>query len=108
MRLQKIGGYGSIGSALLTAIFLAIVLLVFPRLGLVGPSDRMDPVKGIDAGSASPVPFFLLNLDFILWGMALIPIIIALRERMQAEAPNLMLLAVIGVSIAYAFCLLRG
>jgi hypothetical protein len=108
MKLQKIGGYGSLGSVLVTAIFLAIVLLVFPRLGLVGPSDRMDPIKGIDAGSASPLPFFLLNLDFILWAMSIIPISLALRERMQSGAPNLMGLAVIGVSIAYAFLFASG
>jgi hypothetical protein len=59
MKLQKIGGFGSIGSAFILAIFLVIVGLVFPRLGLVGPSDRMDPIKGIDAESASPISFFL-------------------------------------------------
>jgi hypothetical protein len=108
MKLQKIGGFGSIGSALVSAIFLVIVLLVFPRLGLVGPSDRMDPIKGIDAWSASPITFFLLNLELILWGIAFILIILALRERMQANAPNLMRITVIGVSIACALLLASG
>ena len=108
MKLQKIGGFGSIGSAFLVAIFLVIVGLVFPRLGLVGPSDRMDPIKGIAAESASPITFFLLNLDLILCAIAFVLIILALRERMQANAPNVMRLAIIGVSIAYALWLASG
>jgi len=44
MKLQKIGGYGSIVSAFLCAICLVIFLLVVPRLGLVGPRDLIDPV----------------------------------------------------------------
>ena len=108
MKLQKIGGFGSIGSAFLVAIFLVIVGLVFPRLGLVGPSDRMDPIKGIAAESASPITFFLLNLVLILCGIAFVLIILALRERMQANAPNVMRLALIGVSIAFALWLASG
>jgi len=108
MKLQKIGGFGSIGSAFLCAIYLVILLLVFPSLGLVGPSDWNDPVKGLDAGSASPITFFLLNLESILWSIAFILIVLALRERMQASAPNLMRIAVIGVSITSALSLAAG
>jgi hypothetical protein len=108
MKLQKVGGFGSIGSAFIIAIFLVIVGLVFPRLGLVGPSDRMDPIKGIAAESASPITFFLLNLVLILCGIAFVLIILALRERMQANAPNVMRLALIGVSIAFALWLASG
>jgi hypothetical protein len=108
MKLQKVGGFGSIGSAFIIAIFLVIVGLVFPRLGLVGPSDRMDPIKGIAAESASRITFFLLNLVLILCGIAFVLIILALRERMQANAPNVMRLALIGVSIAFALWLASG
>jgi len=72
MKLQKIGGIGSIASAILCAICLVFFLLVFPRLGLVGPSDWIDPVKDIAAWSASPITFFLFNLEFILWSIAFI------------------------------------
>ena len=71
MKLQKIGGFGSIASVLIGAMAMVIIALVFPCLGLVGPSDRMDPIKGINAESASPITFVLFNLDLILWGMAL-------------------------------------
>ena len=86
-------------------IFLVFILLVFPRLGLVELSDWFDPVKGLDAGSASPTTFFLFNLELILWSIAFILIVLALRERMQASAPNLMRIAVIGVSITCALWL---
>ena len=108
MKLQKIGGFGSIGSAFLCAICLVILLLVFPRLGLVEPRDWNDPVKGFDAGSASPITFFILNLEFILWSIAFILIVMALRERMQASAPTLMRIVVIGVSITCALWLAAG
>jgi hypothetical protein len=108
MKLQKVGGFGSVASALIGAMAMVIIAFVFPRLGLVGPADRMDPIKGMNAESASPITFVLFNLDLILWGMAFVLIILALRERMQPKTPNLMRLAVIGVSTTYAAMLATG
>jgi hypothetical protein len=108
MKLQKIGGFGSIASALIGVSYLMIVRFVYPRLGLFGPSDRADPIKGITAENASPITFFLLNLDLILWSMAFILIILALRERMRTNAPNVMRIALIGVSTTYALMLAAG
>jgi hypothetical protein len=108
MKLQKIGGFASIVSAVVCAICLVFLLLVFPLLGLVGPSDWIDPVKEIAAGSASPITFFLFNLEYILWSITLILIVLALRERMQASAPNLMRIVVIGASISCALWLATG
>jgi len=100
MKLQKIGGVGSIGFACLCVIYLVFFLLVFPRLGFVGPSDWIDPVKSNAAWNTSPITFILINLESILLSIALILIALALRERMQAGVPNLMRMVVIGVSIA--------
>jgi len=105
MKLQKIGGVGSIGLACLCAIYLVFFFLVFPSLGLIGPNDWIDPAKTIAAWNASPISFFLFDLEFILVSIAIILIVLALRERMQASAPNLMRIAVIGVSIACALWL---
>jgi len=105
MKLQKIGGVGSIGFACLCAIYLVFFFLVLPRLGLVGPSDWIDPAKTNAAWGASPIALFLLNLESILLSIAFILIVLALRERMQAGAPNLMRIVVIGVSIACALWL---
>jgi hypothetical protein len=108
MKLQKIGGVGSIGFACLCAIYLVFFFLVFPSLGLVGPNDWIDPVKGIAAASASAITFFLFNLESILISIAFILIVLALLERMQASAPNLMRIVVIGVSILCALWLASG
>jgi hypothetical protein len=105
VKLQKIGGVGSIGFACLCAIFLVFHLLVFPRLGLVGESDWIDAVKINAAWSTSPITFVLFNFVPILFSIALIVIALALRERMQAGVPNLMQIVVIGVSIACALLL---
>ena len=105
MKLKKIGGVGSIGFACLCAIFLVFTLLVFQRLGLVRPSDWIDPVKINAAWSTSPITFVLFNLEAILFSIASILIALALRERMQAVVPNLMQIVVIGVSIACALLL---
>jgi hypothetical protein len=109
MKLQKIGGISSIGRAILDAIFLVFVFLLFPRIGVVGPSDLIDPVKGIAAWSASPITFFLFNLlCTLLLSIALILIMLALRERMQVSAPNLMRIVVIGMSVGSALYIAVG
>lgn len=108
MKLQKIGGFASIAHAILLVIFLVIQLLVFPRLGLLGPSDWFDPAKSFDAMNASPITFFIFALVFILLSIAVILVVLALRERMQASAPNLMRIALIGMSIACALWLAIG
>jgi hypothetical protein len=105
MKLQKIGGVASLGFACLCVIYLVFHLVVFPRLGLVGPSDWIDPVKINAAWSTSPITFVLFNFVPILFSIALILIALALRERMQAGVPNLMQIVVIGVSIACALLL---
>lgn len=108
MKLQKIGAYASIVQAFLSAFLLWILIVVLPRLGLVRPSDYNDPLKDIAARSASPITFLLLNLDYVLLSIALILIVLALRERMQADAPNLMRIAAIGASIFSALVLAWG
>lgn len=105
MKLQKIGGVASIGFACLCAIFLVFFFLVCPRLGLVGSSDWIDPVKINAAWSTSPITLVLFNFVPILFSIALILIALALRERMQAGVPNLMRVVVIGVSITCALLL---
>jgi hypothetical protein len=108
MKLQKIGGFASIGHAILLVIFLVIQLLVFPHLGLVGLSDWSDPAKSFNAINASPITFFIFELVFILLSIAVILVVLALRERMQASAPNLIRIAVIGASISCALWLAIG
>jgi hypothetical protein len=108
MKLQKVGGYASIGNAVLLVIVLVIMLVVFPRLGLTGLNDSLDPAKSFKAMNASPAAFYILDVELILFGIASMLMVLALRERMQIGAPNLMRIAVIGVSITAALWLAQG
>jgi hypothetical protein len=91
MKLQKIGALGSFVSA-------------FFMLGCVFSSIDMsfDPTKGFDTISASSNSFMFVYLGLILGAMGEIAFVSALRERMQEGAPNLMGVAVIGLSITCA------
>jgi len=108
MKLQKIGGVASIANAVLTVIFLLIFLVVFPRLGLMGPEDSMDPAKGIPAWGASPFTFFSFEIIYILYGIIFLLIMLALRERMQADAPILTRVALIVTSVTCTLWLAAG
>jgi hypothetical protein len=87
MKLQKVGGVAPGANAVLSASFLAN-LVVNPRPG-IGPNDHMDAAKVIPAWAASPLTHLSAETEFILFGIAFLPIIRALRERMQADASNM-------------------
>jgi hypothetical protein len=108
MKLQKIGGVASMANAVLTVIFLLIFLVVFPRLGLMGPQDSMDPAKGIPAWAASPFTFFSFEIIYVLYGIIFLLIMLALRERMQADAPIITRVVIIATSITCTLWLAAG
>ena len=109
MKLQKIGGVASIGNACVAAMFLFIAAVVFPRLGLMAPQDWMDAAKAAQAATASPLTFFLLDIvGSILFAIAFLLIMLALRERMQADAPILTQMALVVTPIACALWLAAG
>jgi len=99
MSLQRIGGVASVANGFLWALSLVFFIVVLPRLGLVGPSDLIDPAKGIAAWAASPSVFSAHNIINLLEGIASLLMMLALRERMKMDAPILMTPALIGVSI---------
>ena len=105
MNLQRVGGIASVVNAFLWAFFLFILLVLFPRVGLVDPSVWRDAAKGIAAYSASPVTFSLLNLDFIPMSIATLLAILGIRQRLQADAQALMSITVIAGSIFSALWL---
>lgn len=106
MKLQKIGGIASLGLSFFVVIIFATYIFMLPRLGLITPEDWHDPVKAFNAWSASPATFYITFLAFLLTALAFIPVMMAIRERMQTDAPNLIRIAVIGVSIGCALWLL--
>lgn len=68
----------------------------------------MDAAKGIAAWTASPTTFFSTEIEYILLGIAFLLIMLALRERMQADAPTLTQIALIVTSIACALWIAAG
>ena len=109
MKLQKLGGFASfalVGLFIALGVLLARISLLFGLTSPVPPStDLLDPAKMMAAYLASPVTFHLFDLSFILWGIMPILIALALQERTQANAPNLMRLAFTAASISFALFL---
>jgi hypothetical protein len=84
---------------------IGIVISTAQRLGLSEPGASSDPVKLMAAYSTSPSTFHVVSLFGILIGVLLLLIALALHERMQAKAPNLVRLALIAASVSFALCL---
>lgn len=96
MKLQKHGGYASIVSACVAITIIILLSLMFQ--GPQGGLDIYDPVKMIDNYRASATSFKACYILDILGAIVTLIIAIALEERMKADAPNLMRVAVIAAS----------
>ena len=107
MKLQRLGGYGAIGSASLFAGVMVLMLQLGKRF-----SSLDDPTKFMAAVSTAPVHFYafylLLIVQFILWQI----MFLALHERMQVKAHQLTRIAVIAASagtvLAVAFAVMQA
>jgi hypothetical protein len=96
MNLQRLGGYAAIASV---CVFV-IVVFVFPilvqnRFGILN-----DPAKAIAAVSAAPAYFYVPNLLYIICWILIQIVFFALYERMQAQTPHLIRIALIAASVA--------
>jgi hypothetical protein len=100
MKLLKIGGIASIANAFLAAFWLVLFVVLFPRLGLAGPDDWMNPVKGFHAWASSPIAFLTNDLEYILMSVATFLTILAVREWLKSESPILTQIALIATAIA--------
>jgi hypothetical protein len=89
MKLQTLAGLGSLVNAFLMVAFLADMFKA-QASDFSGPHNLMAYV------------------GIILSGMAYILIVFALKERMQERVPNLMSIAVIGVSVTCALWFATG
>ena len=101
MKLQRLGGYALFASAFMYIAALALVVRIRP-LG-----DWSDPAKMMAALSATPAKFYLLLLVWIAVYFLFLITIIALHERMQANAPYLTRLMLIAMSAATAMAIVE-
>ena len=96
MKLQKLGGYAAIAS-----ICAYIVCAVYGNL--IQPSGFWtDPAKAMAAMSAAPGGFYVSYLLFMVSSILALAMIVALHERMHADAPYLSRMMLIAMSASTA------
>jgi len=94
--LQKLGGFA--------ALYLAAALL-FAMVGyllIVGTLDVVDPVDKVVQLVDNQAFLYLLNMvAYVIWGIVMIPLVLALYDRLKAGSPAMMQIAtVIGLILA--------
>ena len=104
--LQKVGGYAALVTGVQFVAILVIQIGVLAPLGVAAPTTPPDNVLAVAANSAAP--FLILNLITALFSITLLLGALAVRERLQAAAPDRMRLAVIAASIGSALFLASG
>jgi len=86
--LQKLGG--------IAALYLAAALL-FAMVGylvIIGTLDVVDPVEKVVQLVDNQAFLYILNLiAYVIWGIVMIPLVLALYERLKASAPAMMQIA---------------
>jgi hypothetical protein len=102
MKLQKLGGYASI---VLVFVYVAFGMLVPILEGFSGSSDSLDSAKIIAAYKASTIAFHAFYVLCVVAGILTLLLALTLHERMEANAPNIMRIAVIAASIGSALSL---
>jgi hypothetical protein len=92
MKLQKLGGCAAIAS-----VCIPFVIVFLIAQSVRSPLNN-DPMKWMAAYSAAPAYFVAIGLLFIIWLILGLITALALYERMQARAPILTRLMLIGAS----------
>jgi hypothetical protein len=96
VKLQKLGGYVSI--VWVCVMIAREVVLAKAFRGLTGSGGSLDPVGMKAAFEASPIAFHMYYILGIVISIFALLVALSLQERMQANAPNLVRLAVIAAS----------
>ena len=88
--LQKLGGFA--------ALYLAAALL-FAMVGyllIVGTLDVVDPVDKVVQLVDNQAFLYLLNMvAYVIWGIVMIPLVLALYDRLKAGSPAMMQIATV-------------
>jgi len=86
--LQKIGGIAALYSA--AALLFGLVGYIF----IVGTLDVMGPVEKVAQLVDNQAFLYILNLiTYVIWGIAMVPLTLALYERLKAGSPAIMQIA---------------
>jgi hypothetical protein len=88
--LQKIGGFAALYSA--AALLFAMVgfLLVLDTMGIVNPAQQVASIVENQA-----FMHILYLIVYVIWGIVLVPLALALNERLKAGSPAIMQIATV-------------
>ena len=103
MKLQKLGGYASIFLATIIIVNIIILIIIFRGYTTL---EIYDPVKMMDAYNTYTIAFRVYYVLGILTGVLVVFIALVLQERMKADAPQLMRLAVLAASGYFIFAII--
>ena len=100
---QRLGAY----AVLMEGLLIAIVMVMF---GVVLPSQGFVPTDFTNFAKVAPIipSFNVVNVIVVLRSIVFPVVVLALRDRMAAAAPDLGRVAVIGAGIASALLLAQG
>ena len=86
--LQKIGGFAALYSAA------ALLFAMVGYLLIVGTLDVVDPVEKVAQLVDNQAFLYILNLiAYVIWGIAMVVLTLALYERLKAGSPAIMQIA---------------
>jgi hypothetical protein len=94
MRLQRLGGLAALAAMCLGIVYLFLATSV--------SLDSSDLAKIMAAVSAAPAIYKALNILVILSYFLLLPLVVALHERMKADVPNLALIILMAQAVGSA------
>ena len=84
-KLQKMGGIAALCSAA------ALLFAMVGYLLIVGTLDVMDPVEKVAQLVDNRAFLYILNLiTYVIWGIVMVPLTLALYERLKAGSPAIM------------------
>ena len=84
-KLQKVGGIAALYSAA------ALLFAMVGYLLIVGTLDVVDPVEKVVQLVDNQAFLYILNLvAYVIWGIVMVPLVLALYERLKAGSPAIM------------------
>jgi uncharacterized Tic20 family protein len=86
--LQKIGGIAALYSGIALLVALVGFLLVVDTLGVTDPVEKV--VQLVDNQA---VLYILYLISYVIWGIVLVVLVLALNERLKGDSPAIMQIA---------------
>ncbi len=106
-QLQQIGGYAAVMQTVLYLVAMVFILVIWPRYGIRGPADAMNPALVLPALHRAPILIVFAVLDVPI-AVCLLLIVLALADRLHAVSPVVMRTAMTSGIVSVACFLALG